>query len=135
MDVITVYERTLANVLEHNYLTKTTSVGQFNEKIIKPSLDNLVDLKIETAYFSLKEFSKLFKGLKNIYINSGSVKLIIGLNNRIDRSLLESAAIEELDEVLLESFDLQFFNELEHEEDEIIKNRIALFAFLKLKIF
>ena len=57
----------------------------FNEKIIKPSLDNLVDLKIETAYFSLKEFSKLFKGLKNIYINSGSVKLIIGLNNRIDR--------------------------------------------------
>ena len=95
---------------EHDYLTKTTSVGQFNEKIIKPSLDNLVDLKIETAYFSLKEFSKLFKGLKNIYVNSGSIKLIIGLNNRIDRSLLESAAIEGLDEVLIDVFNSQFFD-------------------------
>ena len=84
---------------DHDYLTKTTSVGQFNEKIIKPSLDSLVDLKIETAYFSLKEFSRLFKGLKNIYLNDGKIKLVIGLNNRIDRSLLESMASEELDEV------------------------------------
>ena len=118
---------------DHNYLTRTTSVGQFNEKIIKPSLESLIDLKIETAYFSLKEFSKLFKGLKNIYTNSGNIKLIIGLNNRIDRSLLESVAIEELDEVLINTFDSQFFSQLEHEEDEIIKNRIALFAFLKIK--
>ena len=118
---------------DHDYLTKTTSVGQFNEKIIKPSLDSLVDLKIETAYFSLKEFSRLFKGLKNIYLNDGKIKLVIGLNNRIDRSLLESMASEELDEVLISSFDKKFFTELEIEEDEVIKNRIALFAFLKIK--
>ena len=77
----------------HNYPTKTTSVGQFNEKVIQPSLESLRDLKIETAYFSLKEFSKLFRGIRNIYQNAGRIKLVIGLNNRIDNSLLESALI------------------------------------------
>tara|TARA_B100002052_G_C15881213_1_gene599360 strand:+ start:510 stop:3812 length:3303 start_codon:yes stop_codon:yes gene_type:complete len=118
---------------EIDYPTKTTSVGQFNEKIIQPSLESLIDLKIETAYFSLNEFSKLFRGLKNVYQNSGSINLVIGLNNRIDLSLLESATIENLDEALISNFDNNFFSELEIEEDEIIKNRIALFAFLKIK--
>ena len=117
----------------HKYVPKTTSVGQFNEEFLQPSLDSLVDLKIETAYFSLEEFSKLFRGLKNIYRNSGNIKLVIGINNRIDPSLLESATIENLDESLISNFDNNFFSELEIEEDEIIKNRIALFAFLKIK--
>jgi SNF2 family DNA or RNA helicase len=117
----------------HDYPTKTTSVGQFNEKVIQPSLPSLIDLKIETAYFSLKEFSKLFRGIRNIYQNEGRIKLVIGLNNRIDNSLLESALIEDLDPALMVNFDTKFFDQLVLEEDEIIKNRIALFAFLKIK--
>ena len=70
---------------------------------------------------------------KNIYTNDGNIKLIIGLNNRIDRSLLESASIEDLDDVFISFFNTKFFGELEVEEDDVIKNRIALFAFLKIQ--
>ena len=81
------------------------------------------------AYFSVKGFSEIFKGLQNIFHNSEKVSLVIGLNNRPDREILE-AGIKEITDDEVVKFDKKFIEDLGKLDTLSEKYRIALFAFL-----
>lgn len=119
---------------ENTYPTETEDVGQFYKEFLEPSFEDLAEIKILVAYFSVQGFSEIFKGLQNIFKNDGKISLLIGLNNRPDREILEAGSIEISDEQI-ESFNRTFLNDLENLKYLGDKYRIALFAFLIKKGF
>jgi len=119
---------------ENTYPTETEDVGQFYKEFLEPSFEDLAEIKILVAYFSVQGFSEIFKGLQNIFKNDGKISLLIGLNNRPDREILEAGSIEISDEEI-ESFNRTFLNDLENLKSLGDKYRIALFAFLIKKGF
>jgi SNF2 family DNA or RNA helicase len=119
---------------DHNYPTTTQDVGEFHKEFLEPSFSDLAQINILVAYFSVQGFSEIFRGLQNIFKNNGKVSLIIGLNNRPDREILEAGSIEITKEEI-DTFDKTFIEDLGNLKDLGDKYRIALFAFLIKKDF
>ena len=49
---------------ENIYPTETEDVGQFYKEFLEPSFEDLAEIKILVAYFSVQGFSEIFKGLQ-----------------------------------------------------------------------
>ncbi len=113
----------------HLYPTETEDVGQFYKEFLEPSFKDLAEIKILVAYFSVQGFSEIFRGLQNIFKNNGKVFLLIGLNNRPDKEILEAGSVEITQEEI-DSFDTTFIKDLENLSNLGDQYRIALFAFL-----
>ncbi|MSW39362.1 MAG: hypothetical protein F2839_06920, partial [Actinobacteria bacterium] len=125
---ISVSRRTFRDIELLNFYS--TTGDEIAEKFVQPVLGVAASFDRLTGYFSIASLVSISRGLQNLYINDGKMRLVIGIHD-VPKDLISAMSLGQLlPETLVDSVQQQLMHDLELLADEAQKSAISAVAWL-----